>query len=75
VQFQKCRADPTLVPVLDAAHADFLRTMFKRVDWKAFVEGAQAVSNAVEIAGAGSLHCWQLVLPHSHLQGWCNTHC
>lgn len=24
--------------------ADFLRTMYKRIDWKAFVEGAQAVS-------------------------------
>lgn len=26
--------------------ADFLRSMFKRIDWKAFLVGAQAVSEA-----------------------------
>jgi hypothetical protein len=33
-----------------APHADFLRSMFKRVDWQAFVQGAHAVRRALDSA-------------------------
>lgn len=43
-----------LLPTPVCLHADFLRSMYKRVNWEAFLEGAQAVSGGDFVWGAVS---------------------
>lgn len=48
------RADAQLIFLHTSITADFLRTMYKRIDWKAFLEGAQAVRAAAAEQQASS---------------------